>query len=110
MREALVRIEIQTQVKPRAAPDDVTEIVLEFTALKCRYCIPCQLLEFGVSLIPHIKARELVIPRLVGKASHGATVDFFLLRAQPVLIEKHGETFVEAGIVGVALDLAAQHG
>ena len=109
VREALVGVQVQPQVKPGAATDHTVEILLEIAALELCNRIAGQLLELRVSLVAQIETREFVVPGFVWEPGHGATVDFLLLRAQPVLIEKHGEPFIEAGIVGVAVDLAAQH-
>jgi len=109
MRKALIGVQIQPQVKLGAASDHMVEVLLQLSALKLCHCFASQLLKVCVPFVADIEARQLVIPGLVREASHGTPVDFFLLRAEPVLVEKHCKTFIQTRIVRVALDFAAQH-
>jgi hypothetical protein len=62
------------------------------------------------ALAAEVEARELVIERGVVEAGDGALVDLLLLRGEVVLLQERGEAFVEQRVVGVAVELAAEHG
>ena len=108
VREALVRVLVQTQKKCGAAIDQVVEVAFQFTSLKTLHRIARQLLEFGIALVTQVIAGKLVVPGLVGKAGDGTTIDLLLLGAQPVLVEENRETLVKAGVIRVAINFAAQ--
>src|SRR5258708_4773233 len=109
VREALIGVLVQSQVKGWTASDYVVEILFELAALELCDRVAGQLLEFGISLLAQIVACQLVVPGFVWEALNRAAVHFFLLRSQPVLIEKYCQALVEARVVWVAVDLATQH-
>ena len=110
VRETLVGVLVQPEVEHGAAANHaVAEVTFQVGAAEGLHRVAGQLFELGISLVPQVKTRQLVIPRLVGEAGNGPAIDLFLFRAQFVLIEKHSQPLVKAGVVGIAIDLLPQH-
>src|SRR4029077_1092824 len=105
VRESLIGILVQAKVQRRAAAIYLVEISFEIGAVEALDRILGQLFEIGVSFIPKIVAREFVVPEPVRETRNRTPVDFLLFGAQAILIQKNREPLVEAGVVGVAVDL-----
>src|SRR5271165_416264 len=97
-------VQIQPKVEHGACANHAAaEVTFKVGPAEAVDRLATQLLEFGVLSVTQVEAGELVVPRSVIKAGNGAAVHFFLLGAEAVLIEKHRETFVETGIIGIAV-------
>src|SRR6476660_6458502 len=88
VRKALVRVKIQAKIHHWPATYDVSEVPLQFRAFELGYGVPGQLLELTISLVAQIKASKFVVPGFVREARDRHPVDFFLLCAEPILIQK----------------------
>ncbi len=110
MREALVSKLVQAQVQRwGSAVAHIRKIAFQAGAAECFDHFLGQSLEFGVLLTGQIKARKFVVPRTIWKPLHRAAVDLFLLGTQTVLCEKDRQALIEAGIIGVAVDLPTKN-
>src|SRR5580700_6854763 len=111
MREALVRIEIQLQIKRRSdgprRSDDFTEVFIELRSGKNLHDIARQLRHIVLPLLAQIPAGELVLPRMILELGYRALVDGLNLRAQVILFEERGHGVEQSRIGRVAVDLAA---
>src|SRR6266478_4686937 len=110
VRESRIGVKVELKIKRGAGVDSGLKISFEFRAFESVDGLLSQLSELRVHLLAQIIARELVIPRAVRKASDGAAIDFLLLSAQAVLLQEFSEAFVKTGIIGIVVDLAAEHG
>src|ERR1700676_2566080 len=109
VRESLIGIKIQAKINIRTTTDDGSEVALEIGAAKDLGRFAAESFELGGLLAPEIVAREFVIPGTVRKTRHGAAIDFFLLCAKTILLQKDGQAFVQTGVVGVVVDFAAEN-
>src|ERR1019366_2960295 len=92
-----------------AAETDIREITLKLRAREYLYQPLAQLQEVVITTIPEVKARQFVVPGTIGKLLYGALVNLLLLLPQPVLFQKLRQPLVQPGIIGIAIDLLAQH-
>ena len=111
VRESLVGVLVHSQVERRGtAVAYVAKILLKIGAAESLDRFLGQLFEIGVSLVAQVEARQLVVPGAIREPCQRSPVDLLLLSAQSVLIQKYCQPFVEARVVRIAIDLAAEHG
>ena len=110
MGETAVGVEVDLAVEDRverALLGGGGEVLFEFGAGEGGCSVAGVGVKLGCHLLAEEEAGELVGPRFIRELLDGAAVGGFHFAGDFVLFEEGGEAFVEAGIIGVAIDLAA---
>ena len=111
MWEALVGVLVQAKIQSRASPaNDISEVMFEVGTVEGLHGVLGQLLEFGVLPVLQVEASKFVGPGAVGKSSNRPPVYLLLHRTQAILVKKYSQTFIQARVVRIAVDLAPKDG
>ncbi len=103
-------MQVQAEIHLGSAADERLKIVFQLTTLEDPDGVLRQLLELGGLSLTQVKTRQLVIPGEVRKARHRAAVNFLLLHAQAVLVQKNRQPLVQSRIIRVMVQLAPKNG
>src|SRR5215471_11615044 len=107
VRESRVGKLIQTHIHRRGTPADRREVRLQRAAIELLDSILRQLLERGIFPVTQVEARQLTVPGGIGETRERSPVHFLLFLAEIVLLQKNGETLVQARIVRVVINLSS---
>ncbi len=110
--EPLVGIEIDAQVQSCAdvaLVHHVAEILLQLGARENVHHLFGELLEAGCLAMAQVPASQLVVPGEARELLDRAAVDLVDPGVELVLVDECGQARVEAGVVGIAVQLAAEH-